>query len=147
MDLVVAFLLLFNYALAIRPKQTFEVFYLFANLESLVGVGYEQPVSRQLHQLCGALDVGTVADGIGSALKGLVLYQLKPARMEYESVASDACGSMISLCEASVYHHQAPFCLYWAFAACRTHGNVSVDDVPVGTLYAEVVEKHVADLR
>ena len=64
--------------MTVGEEKFFQVSDLLAQLDTYVGIGYQHPAVRHLHDLCGALDVGTLLDGILGAREWLVLNELKP---------------------------------------------------------------------
>ena len=92
-------------------------------------------------------DAWTVFSVGGGALAEAGHNELEAARVEHERVACDTRCSVVGLGKAAVDDHQATFRLDGAFAACRAHGHVSVNNVSVAVLHAEVVKEHVAHLR
>lgn len=96
-----------------------------------------------LHEVAGALDVGTVADGLFGGGEGLVLHERHAARVVHEGVASNASSGLVGLGETAVDDQEAAVGLHGILALEGLHGDVAVDDVAVVTLDAELAEQEV----
>ena len=133
--------------MAVGEEQLFQLINLPLQLAALVGVADSHAVARQLHNLSGGNNVSTVADSFLRRSKRLVLHQLKTAGVEYKRVAGNACGGMVSLGEAAVYHHKLASGTDRRLAFGELHRHVTVDYMPVRPCHAKLIQNHITYFR
>ena len=114
-----------------------------AYVAPLVGVAHMDALGELLYQVACALDVVSATDGLFGGGEGLVLDERHAARVVHEGVAGNAGGRLVGLGEAAVDDDEAAAGLHGVLALEGLHGDVSVDDVAVGSLDAKLAEQEV----
>ena len=97
--------------MTVSIQKFLQVFYLFTEFLTYIGIGNQHTAVGHFHNLGGTLDVGTLLDGIFGTGKRFVLYQLETTGMVYQRVAGDTRLVVLCLGETTVYHHQLAVCL------------------------------------
>ena len=87
-----------------------------------------------------------MSDGFLGGGEGFVLHELESSAVIDQRVARDARGVVIGFGEASVDDHHASFGFDGTFSACRSDGDVPVDDVTVRSFHSEGIHDVVTHL-